>query len=95
MNVILFGATGMVGQGVLRECFPDPDVKYVTTTEQIGRAMLQVANTASRDPSSNRKTSQAFSFHSHSEPIAHRKIACLYPRIFLSSSNAFPPLHFR
>ena len=26
MKVILFGATGMVGQGVLRECLIDPDV---------------------------------------------------------------------
>ena len=26
MNVILFGATGMVGQGVLRECLLDPGV---------------------------------------------------------------------
>jgi uncharacterized protein YbjT (DUF2867 family) len=26
MKVILFGATGMVGQGVLRECLLDPDV---------------------------------------------------------------------
>ena len=29
MNIILLGATGMVGQGVLRECFLDPDVKHV------------------------------------------------------------------
>jgi len=29
MKVILFGATGMVGQGVLRECLLDPDVKRV------------------------------------------------------------------
>jgi uncharacterized protein YbjT (DUF2867 family) len=30
MNVILFGATGMVGQGVLREClFAAPDVQHV------------------------------------------------------------------
>lgn len=29
MNVILFGATGMVGQGVLRECLLDPDVRAV------------------------------------------------------------------
>ncbi len=29
MNVILFGATGMVGQGVLRECLLDPDVQHV------------------------------------------------------------------
>jgi uncharacterized protein YbjT (DUF2867 family) len=29
MNVILFGATGMVGQGILRECLLDPDVQQV------------------------------------------------------------------
>ena len=29
MKVILFGATGMVGQGVLRECLVDPDVTRV------------------------------------------------------------------
>jgi uncharacterized protein YbjT (DUF2867 family) len=29
MNVILFGATGMVGQGVLRECLLDSDVQWV------------------------------------------------------------------
>jgi uncharacterized protein YbjT (DUF2867 family) len=35
MKVLLFGATGMVGQGVLRECLLDPDVKSVVT---IGRS---------------------------------------------------------
>ncbi len=35
MNVILFGATGMVGQGVLRECLLDRDVEGVLS---IGRA---------------------------------------------------------
>lgn len=29
MKVLLFGATGMVGQGVLRECLADPDVESV------------------------------------------------------------------
>jgi uncharacterized protein YbjT (DUF2867 family) len=29
MKVILFGATGMVGQGVLRECLLDPEVESV------------------------------------------------------------------
>jgi uncharacterized protein YbjT (DUF2867 family) len=29
MKVILFGATGMVGQGVLRECLQDPEVEQV------------------------------------------------------------------
>jgi hypothetical protein len=31
MKVILFGATGMVGQGVLRECLLDRDVERVLT----------------------------------------------------------------
>jgi uncharacterized protein YbjT (DUF2867 family) len=35
MNVLIFGATGMVGQGVLRECLLDPDVQLVQT---IGRS---------------------------------------------------------
>ncbi|HEV7242004.1 MAG TPA: NAD-dependent epimerase/dehydratase family protein [Thermoanaerobaculia bacterium] len=35
MNVVLFGATGMVGQGVLRECLLDPDVQRAVT---VGRA---------------------------------------------------------
>jgi uncharacterized protein YbjT (DUF2867 family) len=30
MNVLLFGATGMVGQGVLRECLLAPNVEKVT-----------------------------------------------------------------
>ena len=29
MKVVLFGATGMVGQGVLRGCLLDPDVESV------------------------------------------------------------------
>lgn len=29
MKIILFGATGMIGQGVLRECLLDPDVEEV------------------------------------------------------------------
>jgi uncharacterized protein YbjT (DUF2867 family) len=35
MNVLIFGATGMVGQGVLRECLLDPDVQLVQT---VGRS---------------------------------------------------------
>jgi uncharacterized protein YbjT (DUF2867 family) len=35
MNVILFGASGMVGQGVLRECLLDPGVEKVLS---IGRS---------------------------------------------------------
>jgi uncharacterized protein YbjT (DUF2867 family) len=35
MRVLLFGATGMVGQGVLRECLLDPDVESVLS---VGRS---------------------------------------------------------
>lgn len=36
MNILIFGATGMVGQGVLRECLLAPDVERVVT---IGRSV--------------------------------------------------------
>jgi uncharacterized protein YbjT (DUF2867 family) len=38
MRVIIFGATGMVGQGVLRECLQDPGVELTVT---IGRSVVQ------------------------------------------------------
>jgi uncharacterized protein YbjT (DUF2867 family) len=41
MKVVIFGATGMVGQGVLRECLLDLDVEAVTT---IGRTTPEVSN---------------------------------------------------
>lgn len=34
MKVILFGATGMVGQGVLRECLLDPGVERVVSVSR-------------------------------------------------------------
>jgi uncharacterized protein YbjT (DUF2867 family) len=37
MNVVIFGATGMVGQGVLRECLLDPRVERVLV---VGRSSL-------------------------------------------------------
>ena len=39
MKILLFGATGMVGQGVLRECLLAPDVELVQT---IGRTATNV-----------------------------------------------------
>jgi len=42
MNVLLLGASGMVGQGVLRECLLDPDVKRVLSIVR--------APTGQRDP---------------------------------------------
>src|SRR5271155_1716216 len=41
MNVLLFGATGMVGQGVLRECLLDPSVQSAVT---IGRTAINLQN---------------------------------------------------
>jgi uncharacterized protein YbjT (DUF2867 family) len=41
MNIVIFGATGMVGQGVLRECLLDPDVRLVQT---VGRAPTATQN---------------------------------------------------
>jgi len=42
MRALIFGATGMVGQGVLRECLLDPDIESVET---VGRS-----STGAHDP---------------------------------------------
>src|SRR5262245_40936873 len=41
MNAIIFGASGMVGQSVLRECLLDADIKSVTA---VTRTPLSVAH---------------------------------------------------
>ena len=41
MRVILFGATGMVGQGALRECLADPQVERVLA---VGRSPLETSH---------------------------------------------------
>ncbi len=46
MNVLLFGATGMVGQGVLRECLLDAEVQMVQT---VGRTATGVQNPKLRE----------------------------------------------
>jgi uncharacterized protein YbjT (DUF2867 family) len=46
MKVILFGATGMVGQGVLRECLLDADVETVLA---VGRGPTGVQNAKLRE----------------------------------------------
>src|SRR4051794_4315549 len=46
MKVILFGATGMVGQGVLRRCLLDPAVESVLA---IGRKPSGVSHPKLRD----------------------------------------------
>ena len=49
MKVVLFGATGMIGQGVLRECLLDPTVERVlaigrTVTGQQHPKLLEIAH---------------------------------------------------
>jgi uncharacterized protein YbjT (DUF2867 family) len=46
MKVILFGATGMVGQGVLRECLLDPEI---TSVLAIGRSTSGQAHAKLRE----------------------------------------------
>jgi uncharacterized protein YbjT (DUF2867 family) len=46
MNVLIFGATGMVGQGVLRECLLDPNAQLVAT---IGRSATGQQNPKLRE----------------------------------------------
>jgi uncharacterized protein YbjT (DUF2867 family) len=46
VKVVLFGATGMVGQGVLRECLRDPEVERVVS---VGRRPAGVADPKLRE----------------------------------------------
>lgn len=46
MNVLVFGATGMIGQGVLRECLLDPAVEAVET---VGRTATGVQHPKLRE----------------------------------------------
>jgi uncharacterized protein YbjT (DUF2867 family) len=46
MNVLIFGATGMIGQGVLRECLLDADVQRV---QAVGRTGTGVQHAKLRD----------------------------------------------
>ena len=45
MKVVLFGASGMVGQGVLRECLLDGDVETVLS---VGRRLTKVQHEVER-----------------------------------------------
>ena len=46
MNVLIFGATGMVGDGVLQDCLTDPRVKSVLA---IGRSPLGISHPKLRE----------------------------------------------
>jgi uncharacterized protein YbjT (DUF2867 family) len=52
VNVLLFGATGMVGQGVLRECLLDPEVDRVLAVGRsaIGRTVVGEARIGQEPP---------------------------------------------
>ena len=52
MNILLFGATGMVGQGVLRECLLDPQVERVVAVGRAptGRDEVKLREVLSLDP---------------------------------------------
>jgi uncharacterized protein YbjT (DUF2867 family) len=57
MKVILFGATGMIGQGVLRECLRDPQVDRVlsvgrSTTGQADQKLVELVQADMSDFSS-------------------------------------------
>ncbi|WP_112229475.1 Rossmann-fold NAD(P)-binding domain-containing protein [Lentzea atacamensis] len=45
MKIVVFGASGMVGRGALRECLLDPDVDSVVT---VGRAPMDVTDARHR-----------------------------------------------
>jgi uncharacterized protein YbjT (DUF2867 family) len=67
VNVLLFGATGMIGQGALRECLLDPDVDSVIA---VGRKSAGQAHPKLREIIEPDVT--------HVEPELARADACLF-----------------
>jgi uncharacterized protein YbjT (DUF2867 family) len=70
MKVIIFGATGMVGQGVLRECLADPQVEQVLA---VGRTPL-----ASRAARLRELRVDSFLDYAGAEPDLAGYDACFY-----------------
>jgi uncharacterized protein YbjT (DUF2867 family) len=70
MRVILFGATGMVGQGVLRECLVDPGV---TSVLAVGRSP-----SGQRDPKLRELRHDNFTDFSAIEPQLTGYDACFF-----------------
>jgi uncharacterized protein YbjT (DUF2867 family) len=70
MKVILFGATGMVGQGVLRECLLDPGVEAVLA---VGRSP-----TGERQPKLREIIHNDFTDYSAIEPQLTGYDACFF-----------------
>ena len=53
MNVLIFGVTGMVGQGVLRECLNDQDVQRVQTIGRTGTEFFRRPSSARQGKEEN------------------------------------------
>jgi uncharacterized protein YbjT (DUF2867 family) len=70
MKVVLFGATGMVGQGVLRECLLDPSVEVVLS---VGRSPLR-----ERQPKLREIVHNDFTDYSAIEPQLTGYDACFF-----------------
>lgn len=71
MKVILFGATGMVGQGVLRECLLDPGIEAVLA---VGRSPLR----AQQQPKLREIMHKDFMDYSAIEPQLSGYDACFF-----------------
>jgi len=56
VNVVLFGATGMVGQGVLRECLRDAEIARVLA---VGRSTIGQRDGAPRRVLENKDINHA------------------------------------
>ncbi len=78
MEVVIFGASGMVGQGVLRECLAEP---CVTRVLAVGRAPLDV-----RDPKLDVRVVPDLRDLSAIEPQLAACDACFFP-LGVSSSG--------
>ena len=70
MKILLFGATGMVGQGVLRECLNDPEVNEVLS---IGRKLTGKKNSKLKEI-----LLRELNDLSEAEPHIHDFDACIY-----------------
>ena len=56
MKVLVFGATGMIGYGVLLECLDEPAIDKVVT---VGRRPVELEHTAVEEPCTGADVQQA------------------------------------
>ena len=82
MNVLLFGATGMVGQGILRECLLDPGVNQILSVVR--------APTAQQDPKLHQLAHADFFNYSTVEPELTGYDACFFSLGVTSAGKSEP-----